>query len=114
SFRLGLSDCFGLISGFVDPLDRSTIKGVAQPRITFEAIGGDPSKISVDKRSANNPVVNTTEWIESINEETARYVYLHDTNGLLPISSLRSDAQNKDEVNEYIDDYLKRNGVSIK
>src|SRR5690606_35224521 len=114
SFRLGLSDCFGLISGFVDPLDRSTFKGVAQPRITFEAIGGDPSKISVDERSANNPVVNTTEWIESINEETARFVYLHDTNGLLPIYNLISDTQKKEEVKDYIDDYLKRNAVKIK
>lgn len=114
SFRLGLSDCFGLISGFVDPLDRSTFKGVAQPRITFEAIGGDPSKISVDERSANNPVVNTTEWIESINEETARFVYLHDMNGLLPIYNLISDTQKKEEVKDYIDDYIKRNVVKIK
>ncbi|MCC2599737.1 hypothetical protein [Sphingobacterium sp. FBM7-1] len=114
SFRLGLSDCFGLISGFVDPLDRSTFEDIAQPRITFEAIGGDPSAISVDERSANNPVINMTEWIESINEETARFVYLHDMNGLLPIYNLISDTQKKEEVKDYIDDYLKRNVVKIK
>src|SRR5690606_36773819 len=105
---------FGLISGFVDPLDRSTFEDIPQPTITFEAIGVDPSTLSVDELATHNPVLNTTEWIESINAETARFVYLHDTNGLLPIYNLISDTHKKEEVKDYIDDYLKRNVVTIK
>lgn len=76
SFHVGLNECFGLFSGMFNPSDSTTLKDVADPVIAFEAIGGDPSKILVDKTLGYNPKVSISEWSNSINEDNYRFVYI--------------------------------------
>lgn len=113
SFRVGLNDCFGLFSGFLDPVDSSTFKDIVNPVIAFEAIGGDPSKIVIDETSASKPKVNSTAWAESISEDNARFIYFDGLENLLPIYDFIQDAEKKEEVKAYIDEYVKANVVKV-
>lgn len=114
SFRIGLKECFGLFSGFLDPVDSAALKGVKDPKIAFEVVGGDPSKIRIEEKAGENPFVRIEEWQESITEENARFAYLDGLENLLPISDLIEDAEKKIEVENYINAYIKANEVILK
>lgn len=113
SFRVGISDCFGLFSGFLDPVDSNAFKNIVNPVIAFEAIGGDPSKIFIDETSTSKPKVNRTAWAESISEDNARFVYFDGLENMLPISELMESLDKKQEVEAYIDEYIKTNAVKL-
>ncbi|WP_140938618.1 hypothetical protein [Sphingobacterium lumbrici] len=113
SFRIGINDCFGLFSGFLDPADSIVLKDVADPIIAFEAIGGDPSKILVNNTSGHNPKVNISEWSKSINEDNYRFVYIDGLDSLLPISELIEDMAKKQKVEIFINEYIKANEVKV-
>ena len=113
SFRVGLNDCFGLFSGFLDPVDSTTFKNIVKPVIAFEAIGGDPSKIFIDETSISEPKVNRTAWTESISEDNARFIYFDGLENMLPISELIEDVKKKEEVKAYIEKYIKTSEVRI-
>ncbi|PRD46217.1 MAC/perforin domain-containing protein [Sphingobacterium haloxyli] len=113
SFRVALNDCFGLFSGFLDPIDSTAFKDVTNPTIAFEAIGGDPSKIFVDKTSISKPKVDRTEWAKTISEDNARFVYINGLENLLPIFDLIEDAEKKQEVEAYIDEYTKTSALTL-
>lgn len=112
SFRIGLSEIFGLPTGLLTPVDSATLKDVTNPKIAFEAIGGDPSKIQIDQTS-KNAKVKTAAWRESITEENARFVYLDGLDKLLPISDLIANEEKKQEVKNYIHEYIKVNEVKV-
>ncbi|RZF59563.1 MAC/perforin domain-containing protein [Sphingobacterium corticibacterium] len=113
SFRIGLKECFGLFSGFLDPVDSTALKGVTNPKIAFEVVGGDPSKIKIEEKAGKNLFVTIDEWRESVTEENARFAYLDGLENLLPISDLIEDVKKKQEVEEYIHKYIRTNEVKL-
>src|SRR5690606_3938479 len=113
SFNLGLSECFGFFYGSFDPIDSTALKDVGTPIIAFEAIGGDPSKIVIDNTRGYNPKVSVSEWSKSVNEDNHRLVYIDGLDNWLPISELIEDAEKKQKVEVYINDYIKANEVKL-
>lgn len=113
SFRVGLGECFELFSGFLDPVDSTTFKDIANPVIVFEAIGGNPSKISIDSTSSSKPIVDRSLWANTISEDNARFVYFDGLENLLPISDLIEDDKKKKKVKTYIEKYIKTSEVRI-
>ena len=113
SFRVGINDCFGFFSGFLDPADSIVLKDVVDPIIAFEAIGGDPSKIFVDRTSGSSPKVSISEWKKSITEDNLRFVYIDGLDTLLPISELIEDMTKKQKVEIFINEYVKANEVKM-
>src|SRR5690606_32892588 len=114
SFRIGLKECFGLFSGFLDPIDSAALKGVTDPKIAVEVVGGAPSKSRIEEKAGENPFVRIEERRESITEENARFAYLDGLENLLPISDLIEDPEKKIEVENYINAYIKVNEVALK
>lgn len=113
TFHVGLDECFGLFSGRFYPSDSTTLKDVVDPVIAFEAIGGDPSTIVVDNSLGYNPKVSISEWSKSVNEDNHRFVYIDGLDNLLPISELIEDTEKKQQVETFINDYIKANAVNV-
>lgn len=112
SFKVGLLTYFELPPSIFPPHDFNSIKGISNPVIAMEAIGGDPSKIRMDPTSKNTKI-KTAAWRESITEENARFVYLDGFDKLLPISDLIANEEKKQEVKNYIHEYIKVNEVKV-
>ncbi|MDR2284002.1 MAG: hypothetical protein LBE37_12380 [Sphingobacterium sp.] len=111
SFHVGLNECFGLFSGAFAPSDSTVFKDVVRPIIAFEAIGGDPSKIVVNRNSGVNPKVNISDWTKDLNEDNSRFVYIGGLDSLLPISELIADVEKKQKVEAFITEYIKSSQV---
>lgn len=112
SFKIGLLTYFELPPSIFWPSDFNSIKGISNPAIVLEAIGGDPSKIKIDEKTGET-FVATKEWQESITEHNDRFVYLDGLDNLMPISDLIADADKKQEVEIYINEYIKANEVTV-
>lgn len=113
SFRIGLEQSFGFFSGFLDQVDSTYLRGISNPKMIFEATGGNLSKIVVDEAVAPTKV-NVSAWAASIPQEQIKFVYLDDSSTLLPLHELIAEENKKAEVKNYIEEYLKSQEVKLE
>jgi hypothetical protein len=108
-FTYALKQVFGVMSGFLDPLKPTEINAVSEPKLVYEAIGGDPSK--VNKTVANGKtLIRFNEWISTCTEDKALFT---DIVSMSPLYMLIDDPAKKAEVKNYITSYIEQNQVKL-
>lgn len=114
SFKVGLLTYFEALPSVSRHDDFNAIKGISNPVIAVEALGGDPSHIKVDSDADGIPLIKTVDWKESITEENATFVHLDGLDNLIPISEFISDIDKKHKVEAYINAYIQSNQIKLK
>ncbi len=99
-----ISKVFGLSTGALDPINKSELASITSPKIVYEAVGADQSKLILN--TTTNPVsVDITSWHLSSTRAGAVFIDISQK-GLMPIYELITDQAKKAEVKAYITTYL--------
>jgi hypothetical protein len=108
-FTYALKKVFGIASGSLDRLKATEINAVSEPKLVYEAIGGDPSK--VNKIVANGKtLINFNEWLSTCTEDKALFTNIV---SMYPLYELINDPAKKAEVKNYITSYIEQNQVKL-
>lgn len=99
-----ISKVFGLSTGALDPVNMTELASISSPKIVYEAVGADQSKLVLN--TTTNPVsVDITNWHLSSTRAGAAFIDIS-KQGLMPIYELITDPVKKAEVKAYIATYL--------
>jgi hypothetical protein len=108
-FTYALKQVFGVSSGFLDPLKPADINAVSEPKLVYEAIGGDPSK--VNRTVANGKtLIRFNEWVSTCTEDKALFTNIVSMSHLY---ELIDDPTKKAEIKDYITSYIDQNQVKL-
>ncbi|QJD95204.1 hypothetical protein HH214_04580 [Mucilaginibacter robiniae] len=108
-FTYALKQVFGFMSGYADPLKPAEVNAISEPKLVYEAIGGDPSKVNkvvTDKRT----LIRSNDWFPTCTEDKALFI---DIIRLTPLYDMIVDPVKKAEVKSYITSYMEQNQVKI-
>jgi hypothetical protein len=110
-FTYALKQVFGIPSGWGDPLEPAEVNAISEPKLVYEAIGGDPSKISkvVTNRGT---IIWYYDWTSTWTENKALFIDIL-SRGLTPLYNLVDDPTKKAELKSYITLYIEQNQVKI-
>lgn len=111
SFTYVLSKVFGLTSGKLDAINLADLKAVSSPRVVYEAVGADLSKL-VENRSGKTPTLDINNWHLSSKEADAEMIDIW-SQGLIPLYELIGDSAKKAAVKNYITTYLLTEQVKV-
>jgi len=108
-FTYALKQVFGVMSGFADPLKPVDINAVSEPKLVYEAIGGDPSK--VNRIVANGKTqIRFNEWVSTCTEDKALFTNIV---SMSPLYELIDDPAKKAAIKDYITSYIEQNQVKL-
>ena len=99
------------MSGYLDPLKPTDVNAISEPKLVYEAIGGDPSKVTKTVTNKGT-VVRFNDWVSSCTEDKALFKDIL-PKGLTPLYDLIADPIKKAEVKSYITSYMEQNQVKI-
>lgn len=106
-----LKKAFGLPTGYLDLLKANEVNAISEPKLVYESVGGDPSKITKTITSKGTQI-DFFDWLPTCTENTAFFIDIL-PNGLTPLYDLIADPTKKAEVKGYITSYLEQNQVKI-
>ena len=110
--RYALGKVFGFHSGYLDPTNQKNLAANKSPRIAYELVGGDVTKLKIDTSSSTTKI-DLTEWLGSTSREAAVFTGVTPS-GLFPLYELINDASKKAEVKAYILKHILENQVEIE
>ncbi|WP_345950716.1 MAC/perforin domain-containing protein [Mucilaginibacter sp. PAMB04274] len=108
-FTYALNKVFGISTGYADPLKPNDINAISEPKLVYEAIGGDPSKIT-QKVTNKGTLIWYYDWIATCTEEKALFI---DVVALTPLQDMIANPAKKAEVKNYITSYIQQNQVKM-
>jgi hypothetical protein len=108
-FTYALKQVFGVMSGFLDPLKPADINAISEPKLVYEAIGGDPSKV---KRivADGKTQIRFNEWVSTCTEDKALFTNIV---SMVPLYELIGNPTKKAEIKDYITSYIEQNQVKL-
>jgi hypothetical protein len=111
---VGLNNVFNTFSGDLDNYKASSATGNFSQKISYKTTGGDPSKISqITSPGAKYPKINISDWIRSTEGYEELVDFNMDSQVLRPIYEYIEDPVKKEEVKNYIQQYLSENQVRL-
>ncbi|QJD95202.1 hypothetical protein HH214_04570 [Mucilaginibacter robiniae] len=110
-FTYALQKVFGLFSGSIDAVTDERLKTISSPKVVYEALGADVTKIKVNKLD-DNTNVSIVDWHSSTTIDNSVFIDIGE-NGLVPLYELISDPTKKLEVKNYITSYLIAQQVKV-
>lgn len=108
-FTYALKQVFGVMSGFFDELKPAEINAVSEPKLVYEAIGGDPSKVK-NTVANGKTLIRFNDWVSTCTEDNALFT---DIVSMSPLYMLIDDPAKKAEVKDYITSYIEQNQVKL-
>jgi len=97
---------FVLNTGLFDYEDDTIAIGNYSQKIRFKTIGGNPQALTeIINPYTNTKVLEVGKWAQSCNKENADFINIGE-NGITPLYFYIKDAQKKEAVKKYIDNYL--------
>lgn len=110
-FTYTLKQAFGLMSGYLDLLKPADVNAISEPKLVYEVIGGDPSKVTKTVTDKGT-FVRFNDWVATCTEDKALFKDIL-PQGLTPLYDLIADPAKKAEVKSYITSYMEQNQVKI-
>jgi len=108
-FTYALNTVFRINSGYGDQLEPAEVNAISEPKLVYEAIGGDPSKIT-RKVTDKGTLIGYYDWIKTCTEDKALFI---DVVGLTPLQDVITDPAKKAQVKSYIATYIGQNQVNL-
>ncbi|MES2448168.1 MAG: MAC/perforin domain-containing protein [Bacteroidota bacterium] len=109
--RYALKNTFGLMTGYLDPVNLKNLNANSSAKIYYSSIGGDLNKLKTETIN-NRLVLNISNWVSSTTEEKARFMGIA-SDGLVPLYHFISDNNKKAEVKQYIEQYIDSKEVKL-
>lgn len=109
--RYALKKTFGLMSGYLDPVNLKNLNANISAKIYFSSTGGDINKLKTETIN-NRLVLNISNWVSSTTEEKARFMSIA-SDGLVPLYNFINDNNKKAEVKQYIEQYIESKEVKL-
>ena len=112
-FNYAMGKVFNLFTGSLDPINTTDLQTVSSPKIVYDAIGADLSKIKVNT-TTSTPTVEIIDWANSSTASGAAFIGIGiKKNSLIPLHELISDPVQKTAVKTYIAGYLTSQQVKL-
>jgi hypothetical protein len=108
-FTYALKQVFGAASSYYDVLKPAEINAVSEPKLVYEVIGGDPSKINHNVINGKTQV-KFSDWVSTCTEDKALFTGVV---SMSPLYMLIDDPAKKAEVRDYITSYIEQNQVKL-
>jgi hypothetical protein len=109
-FNYALGNVFDLSTGSLDPINKNDLATVSNPKIFYNAVGGDLAKLN--GTTADGKKIIIQDWNNSSTLANAVFIDIN-KNGLIPLDELISDAAQKAKVKAYIISYIAGNQVKL-
>lgn len=109
--RYALKKTFGLMTGYLDPVNLKNLNANSSAKIYFSSTGGDINKLKTETIN-NKLVLNISNWVSSTTEDKSRFVGIA-SDGLVPLYNFINDNNKKAEVKQYIEQYIKDKEVKL-
>lgn len=108
-YDVALNQFFGKFSGRINKIDSNYLRQIKAPKVAFEVLGGDPTKVKITE-TANGQRVDIKDWSEALSAKSSVFVRAI---ALVPLTELIDDPARKAEVEKYIESYLTANEVKL-
>jgi hypothetical protein len=108
-FDYAYSKVFVNKPGFGDHPNPAEINAISEPKLVYEAIGGDPSKVYTVVTDKGT-FVKSDDWFPTCTENNALFVRI---NRLTPLYNFITDPVKKADVKNYITLYMQQNEVKL-
>lgn len=109
--RYALKKTFGLMNGYLDPVNLKNLNANTSAKIYYSSTGGDINKLKTETIN-NGIVLNISNWVSSTTEEKARFMGIA-SDGLVPLYNFINDNNKKAEIKQYIEQYLESKRVKL-
>jgi len=110
-FTYVLKQVFGVMSGHLNSLNPFEVNAISEPKIVYEAIGGDPSRVTKTVTDKGTHV-GFNDWISTCTEDKMVFIDIQ-PRGLVPLYDLIADPVKKAEVKSHITSYIEKNQIRM-